>query len=107
MANMNQPQQPAQGLSRAAAPAQTVTRHAGGGSGGKSDFERLLEEKVMVYAPFGAPEKDTIKLTPKIVMDLIAVPTRSGKTCSERDAIRFMMMCKARRLNPFEGDAFL
>lgn len=73
----------------------------------KSDFERLMDEKTMIYSPFGAPEKDTIKLTVKIVQDLIAVPTKLGKLPNDADCIRFMMMCKARRLNPFEGDAYL
>jgi phage recombination protein Bet len=85
----------------------TATRPLPGSFAPKSDFERLMDEKTMIYAPFGAPEKDTIKLTVRIVQDLIAVKTKSGKVCSESDAIKFMMMCKARRLNPFEGDAFL
>jgi len=72
-----------------------------------TDFEQLLKKdvKTMEYVPFGG--RDKIKLTVKIIQELIAVPTRSGKTCSERDALRFMMMCQARGLNPFEGDAFL
>jgi len=63
------------------------------------------EEKLMEYVPFGAEDK--IKLSVSIVQNLIAVKTRTGKTCSETEAIKFMMMCSARRLNPFEGDAFL
>lgn len=59
----------------------------------------------MEFVPFGSQDK--IRLTVKIIQDLIAVPTRSGVTCSERDAIKFMMMCQAKRLNPFEGDAYL
>jgi hypothetical protein len=59
----------------------------------------------MEYKPFAS--EDTIKLSVQIVQKLVAVPTRSGATCSEADAIKFMMMCKSRKLNPFEGDAFL
>jgi hypothetical protein len=59
----------------------------------------------MEYVPFGASDK--IKLTIAIIKNLVAVKTKSGKTCSDQDAIKFMMMCQARRLNPFEGDAFL
>lgn len=59
----------------------------------------------MEYVPFGASDK--IKLSIAIVTNLICVPTRNGKRCSEQDAIKFMMMCQARALNPFEGDAFL
>lgn len=59
----------------------------------------------MEYVPFGA--KDKIKLTIAIVMDIICTPTKTGKKCTEKDAIKFMMMCQAKALNPFEGDAFL
>lgn len=62
-------------------------------------------EKEMEFIPFGAQDK--IKLTIAIVQNLIAVKTKSGKTCSDQDAVKFMMMCQARRLNPFEGDAYL
>lgn len=59
----------------------------------------------MEYTPFGA--EDPIKLSVQIIQKFIAVPTKSGATCSDADAIKFMMMCRSRRLNPFEGDAFL
>jgi len=65
------------------------------------EAERGLAE----YVPYGTQDK--IKLSVKIVQNLIAVPTKTGKTCSDRDAIRFIAMCQAKRLNPFEGDAFL
>lgn len=54
--------------------------------------------------PFGTDQR--IKLSIKIVRNLIAVPTKTGKTPSDSDCIRFMMLCKAKHLNPFEGDAF-
>lgn len=57
------------------------------------------------YVPFGAEE--TIKLTVAIVQNIIAVPTKSGKLPSRNDAIKFLMLCRARHLNPFTGDAFL
>ncbi len=57
------------------------------------------------FVPHGG--NDAVKLSLHIVKNLIAVPTRSGKTCSDRDALKFIAMCRARRLNPFEGDAFL
>lgn len=63
------------------------------------------EERVMEFVPFGGQDK--IKLTIKIIQNLVAVKTRSGATCSEQEAIKFLMMCSARRLNPFEGDAYL
>jgi len=57
------------------------------------------------FVPYGSA--DEIKLSIKIVQDIIAVPTKSGATCSRRDALKFIAMCQARKLNPFEGDAFL
>lgn len=63
------------------------------------------EDKLMEFVPHGG--KDAIKLSVAIVKKLIAVPTKQGKLCSDEDAIKFIMMCQARRLNPFEGDAFL
>jgi len=57
------------------------------------------------FIPFGA--KDAIKLSVKIVQEMICVPSRSGKVCNETEAIKFMMFCKAKALNPFEGDCFL
>lgn len=63
------------------------------------------ESKFTEYVPFGASDK--IKLSIEMVKNLIAVKTKSGKTCSDTDAIKFIAMCQARRLNPFEGDAFL
>lgn len=62
-------------------------------------------EKEMVFSPFGS--RETIKLTIGIVRSMICVPTTSGKTCSDVDAMKFMMLCKARALNPFEGDAYM
>lgn len=57
------------------------------------------------FIPYGAQDK--IKLSVQIVQNLIAVKTKSGKTCSEREAIKFLAMCQAKRMNPFEGDCFL
>jgi len=62
-------------------------------------------DKDMEFVPFGAADK--IKLSVAIIQKLIAVPTRSGKTCSDVDAMKFMMLCQAQRLNPFAGDVFL
>lgn len=84
-------------------PAQTQTQQA------STDFERLLnkpnEAKAIEFAPYGSQDK--IKLTVEIVKKFCAVRTKSGQTCSDRDAVRFMMMCHTQRLNPFAGDAYL
>jgi phage recombination protein Bet len=65
------------------------------------------EDRFTEIVPLGASEKDMVKLSVQMVQNLICVKTRSGKTCSENDAIKFIAMCRARRLNPFEGDSFL
>jgi phage recombination protein Bet len=63
------------------------------------------ERRIIEFTPFGA--KDKIQLTIELVKQLVAVKTKSGRTCSDADAFKFMLMCQARKLNPFEGDAFL
>ncbi len=63
------------------------------------------ERSIIEFTPFGT--KDKIQLSIEIVKRLIAVKTKSGKTCSDEEAFKFMLMCQARHLNPFEGDAYL
>lgn len=73
----------------------------------------MAEEKAIVkksqaiteFIPFGG--KDAIKLSVDMVRNMIAVPTKSKKYPTDNDCIKFIALCKARRLNPFEGDAFL
>lgn len=84
---------------------QGQTRGVGGADPSAFAVARPNQGAVAEYVPFGGTEK--IKLTVKIIQDLIAVPTRSGKTCSDRDAMKFLMLCRSRALDPFEGDCFL
>lgn len=67
--------------------------------------KKTEEERSVEFVPFGASDK--IRLTASMVRQFIAVPTRSGKLPSERDCIRFIMLCRGKRANPFEGDCFL
>lgn len=60
---------------------------------------------ILEYKPFHSDQ--TIKLSIGIVRSMLAVPTSSGKLPEDRDCMRFMMLCRARQLNPFEGDAYL
>lgn len=62
------------------------------------------EEKSISFVPFGAV--DTIKLSVKMIQDFIAKPTKQGKKCTEEQALRFLMLCQAQRLNPWQGDCF-
>ncbi len=68
----------------------------------------LLDEvlnRSAAYKPF--MEEDEIRLTVSIVQNLICVPTKTGKRCDEAQAKKFIALCKARKLNPFAGDAYL
>jgi len=63
------------------------------------------DESSVEFMPFGASDK--IRLTASMVRQFIAVPTKSGALPTERDCIRFIMLCRGKRANPFEGDCFL
>lgn len=67
--------------------------------------ENAVAEKEMEFVPFA--NKDAIKLSVNIVKRLICVPTKNGHKCSDEEAMKFMLMCRAKGLNPFEQDAFL
>lgn len=66
---------------------------------------KTSDPSLVRFVPYGS--SDEIKLSIAIVLNTIAVPTKSGKLPTQRDALRFIGMCQARRLNPLEGDAFL
>lgn len=59
------------------------------------------------YVPFQGTPDNEVKLSPAIVLQFFAKPTKSGKLCTYEQAVRFIMLCKARKLDPREGDAFL
>lgn len=63
------------------------------------------QERSVVYRPAGASEEMT--LTVAYVKNFLTKPTKRGFTPSEADVIRFMMLCKASHLNPWQGDAYL
>lgn len=63
------------------------------------------DENAVEFMPFGGSDK--LRLTASMVRQFIAVPTKSGALPSERDCIRFIMLCRGKRANPFEGDCFL
>lgn len=64
-----------------------------------------INDRVVEYQAFGTNEN--IKLTIPMVRQWLTKPTRNGQQASDGDVLRFMMLCKARQLNPWEGDAFL
>lgn len=69
-----------------------------------SELEKLLSRSVK-YTPFA--ERDEIELTFGQVKQFISARTKSGATATDADIVKFMMLCKARGLNPWVGDAYL
>jgi phage recombination protein Bet len=57
------------------------------------------------YTPLGKTEE--IELTIEWVLKYVANPTASGKLPSQSDVVKFIQLCKARSLDPWEGDAYL
>lgn len=57
------------------------------------------------YVPFGS--KDKVKLSIKIIRDYIAEPGKNGEQPDDRECMRFMMLCRGRQLDPFQGDSFM
>jgi phage recombination protein Bet len=86
---------------------QTKTKQSGPGTsnGSAPVIPPAPKEREAVFVPFGGNEP--ITLTIGIVRTLVANKTRSGASPTDEQLIRFIMLCKARRLNPFEGDAFM
>lgn len=60
---------------------------------------------VIEITPFGTTDK--LKLSIHIVRNMIAVPTKTGKQPDDNQCIKFMMLCKSRHLNPFDGDCYM
>ncbi|MGA0207630.1 MAG: phage recombination protein Bet [Ilumatobacteraceae bacterium] len=63
------------------------------------------KEQIIEFVPIG--ESDAIKLSKSIVTRYVSNPTKSGAQPADRDVVQFLALCKARRLNPFVGDAYL
>lgn len=57
------------------------------------------------FIPMG--DNTPIKLSLNIVKEYIAIPTKNKLLPDERECMRFLMLCRSRKLNPFEGDCFL
>jgi phage recombination protein Bet len=62
-------------------------------------------DKVITYVPLGG--KTSVELTMTMVKKFLCVPTRQGNIASDADIVKFMMLCKARELDPWVGDAYL
>lgn len=71
----------------------------------KKETAVAVADREVEFIPFGS--KEGIKLSIAIVKRLVCVKTKNGHLCSDDEAIKFIMMCKAKAANPFEGDAYL
>ncbi len=63
------------------------------------------DSKPLTFTPVG--ERDAITLTMATVRNHIVSPTKSGKVPDDSMILQFMMLCKARGLNPYTGDAII
>ncbi len=77
----------------------------GGVQAAVAPLEEALNKFVVKYVPMGATEEIELKFGS--VKRYLSNPTKSGKMPTDGDIVKFMMLCKARALNPWEGDAFL
>lgn len=65
----------------------------------------VAESKSVTYTALG--ETAPLTLTVAQVKKFIAVRTASGKEPSDQDIVKFLMLCQAKQLNPWVGDAYL
>lgn len=68
-----------------------------------SEVEKKSGE--VTFIPFGESQEITLSL--QVVDKFIQTKTRSGQSATMEDKVRFIMLCQARRLNPWVGDAYL
>jgi phage recombination protein Bet len=70
-----------------------------------SEFVKLITGRKVSYVPQG--ETAPIEMSVELVKRFLVRPTKSGAMPSDQDVTKFVMLCKARELNPWVGDAFL
>jgi len=71
---------------------------------GATALEKVAD-KAIEYIPFLSEQQ--IQLTPRMVIHFMCKPTKSGRRATVEQALHFCMLCKARGLNPWEGDAYI
>lgn len=82
---------------------QTYTRPADNNT--PVSYGQATLAKVFEFVPLGAGE--SIKLSCDIIRLILNPRTKSGRTPPDDQVMKFIMLCQARRLNPFENDAYL
>lgn len=73
--------------------------------GEQQDTFALMLQGSCSYTPLA--ERESIKLSKQIILKYLSHPTRSGARPGDEEVMKFMMLCRSRALNPFEGDAYL
>jgi len=66
---------------------------------------KTADDNEVSFVPFGATDK--IRLSMAMIRDFVAVRAKNGIQPSPRDCLKFLMLCKGKRANPFEGDCFM
>ena len=64
-----------------------------------------VPERTIEYMPMGT--NTPIKLSINIIRLILNPRTKNGNIAPDDQVMKFMMLCRARRLDPFEGDAYL
>ena len=68
--------------------------------------EVAKKESAMVeIVPHGS--REAFKLSVAMVKTMLAVKTKKGFFPTNDDCVKFIALCQARKLNPFEGDAYM
>ena len=64
-----------------------------------------VKERSVTYHPLGSAQE--ITLTIGMTRRFLVTPSKSGAMPGDADIVRFLMLCQARRLDPWVGDAYL
>ena len=64
-----------------------------------------ITDREVNYIPLGG--KTSVQITVGMVRSYLCTPTKQGNIPNDSDIVKFMMLCKARELDPWVGDAYL
>lgn len=64
-----------------------------------------FDQRAVRFTPLA--ESEAIEISVNMVKNILAVRSKSGKEPQPADIMKYMMLCKSRKLNPFVGDAYL
>lgn len=70
-----------------------------------SETQAIVKVGETSFVPLG--ESEAIKISADIIRRQMITPTASGKEPSNKEILDLVMLCRARKLNPFTGDVFL